>query len=155
MGQYLETVIGPPPQRAMAMGAYFHFLSEMRTKYKADNPNFEVTEMSKHVGELWEKISTKEKKQYEAKAEQLNAQYKADIKAYKKKAQEIRDKHAREMEQYKRKAAQLKAQFEDELRKHPRLAELKEQYDREEAKYSEAAELKAQCDSELDRLSRR
>lgn len=151
--QYLETVIGPPPQRAMAMGAYFHFLSDMRTKYKAENPDFKVPEMSKHIGELWKKLSTKEKKQYEAKAEQLKAQYTADLDTYRKKAQKIRDKRAREMEQYKRKAAQVKAQFEDELRKHPGLAALKEQYESEEAKHSEAAELKAQCDSQLDRLS--
>jgi uncharacterized protein (DUF736 family) len=33
----------------------------MRAKVKADNPEFKVTEIAKHIGELWKNISEKEK----------------------------------------------------------------------------------------------
>lgn len=43
------------------LGAYFLFSNDMRPKVKAENPDFKVTEVAKHIGELWAKASDKEK----------------------------------------------------------------------------------------------
>jgi hypothetical protein len=43
------------------LGAYFLFSGDMRAKVKADNPDMKVTEIAKHIGELWKNISEKEK----------------------------------------------------------------------------------------------
>jgi hypothetical protein len=43
------------------MGAYFLFSGDMRAKVKAENPDMKVTEIAKHIGELWAKASDKEK----------------------------------------------------------------------------------------------
>jgi hypothetical protein len=43
------------------MGAYFLFSGDMRAKVKAAHPELKVTEISKHIGEMWAKASDKEK----------------------------------------------------------------------------------------------
>lgn len=43
------------------MGAYFLFQNEMRSKVKDENPDMKVTDVSKHIGELWKGMSDKEK----------------------------------------------------------------------------------------------
>ena len=42
-------------------GAFFLFSGDMRPKVKAENPDMKVTEVAKHIGELWKNISDKEK----------------------------------------------------------------------------------------------
>lgn len=38
---------------------------------KADNPDFKITEIAKHIGELWAKASDKDKEKYQKKADEV------------------------------------------------------------------------------------
>lgn len=39
---------------------------------KADNPDFKITEIAKHIGEMWAKASDKEKEKYQKKADEVS-----------------------------------------------------------------------------------
>jgi len=65
------------------MGAYFLFSGDMRAKVKADNPDMKVTEIAKHIGELWKNISEKEKEKYQKKADEAKAAYEKEVEKYK------------------------------------------------------------------------
>ena len=53
----------------MPKSAYNVFVSEVRPKIKAANPNLAFGEVSKKVGALWKELSEEDKKPYYEKAD--------------------------------------------------------------------------------------
>jgi hypothetical protein len=54
------------------LGAYFLFSNDVRGKVKAEHPDWKITEVAKHLGELWAKASDKDKEKYQKKADEVS-----------------------------------------------------------------------------------
>jgi len=71
------------PKRAMT--AYFFFLADKREEVMKANPDLKVTELSKRVGEMWGKISDKEKEKYNELNRKDKERYEREMASYKPK----------------------------------------------------------------------
>ncbi|KAL1282153.1 hypothetical protein QQF64_000956 [Cirrhinus molitorella] len=65
--------------------AFFVFCSDHRPKVKNDNPGISIGDIAKKLGEMWSKLSPKEKSPYEQKAMKLKEKYEKDVAAYRAK----------------------------------------------------------------------
>ncbi|XP_036430792.1 high mobility group protein B2a [Colossoma macropomum] len=65
--------------------AFFVFCSDHRPKVKNDNPGISIGDIAKKLGEMWSKLSAKEKTPYEQKALKLKEKYEKDVAAYRAK----------------------------------------------------------------------
>jgi len=54
---------------------FFVFCSDHRPKVKGDNPGISIGDIAKKLGEMWSKLSPKEKSPYEQKAMKLKEKY--------------------------------------------------------------------------------
>ena len=65
--------------------AFFVFCSDHRPKVKSENPGISIGDIAKKLGEMWSKLSPKEKAPYEQKAMKLKEKYEKDVAAYRAK----------------------------------------------------------------------
>ncbi|CAM4485081.1 hypothetical protein PO909_015393 [Leuciscus waleckii] len=65
--------------------AFFVFCSDHRPKVKGDHPGISIGDIAKKLGEMWSKLSPKEKSPYEQKAMKLKEKYEKDVAAYRAK----------------------------------------------------------------------
>ncbi|XP_030643755.1 high mobility group protein B2a isoform X2 [Chanos chanos] len=65
--------------------AFFIFCSDKRPDVKSKNPGISIGDVAKKLGELWSKLSPKEKSPYEQKAQKLKEKYDKDLAAYRSK----------------------------------------------------------------------
>ncbi|CAG0923330.1 unnamed protein product [Notodromas monacha] len=63
--------------------AYFLWLNENREKIKSKNPGISVTELTKKAGEMWREMGPSDKKEHEAKQEELKKKYDAEMSEWK------------------------------------------------------------------------
>ncbi|XP_063075712.1 FACT complex subunit SSRP1 [Engraulis encrasicolus] len=68
------------PKRPMS--AYMLWLNASRERIKSENPGISITEISKKAGEMWKKITTDTKKEWEAKAEEAKRNYEVAMREY-------------------------------------------------------------------------
>ncbi|RXN04464.1 high mobility group B2-like protein [Labeo rohita] len=59
--------------------AFFVFCSDHRPKVKNDNPGISIGDIAKKLGDMWSKLSPKEKSPYEQKAMKLKEKYEKTI----------------------------------------------------------------------------
>lgn len=55
--------------------AFFVFCAEHRPKIKSDNPGISIGDIAKKLGEMWSKLSPKEKTPFEQKAMKFKEKY--------------------------------------------------------------------------------
>ncbi|XP_066535475.1 high mobility group protein B2a [Hoplias malabaricus] len=65
--------------------AFFVFCSDHRPKVKGENPGISIGDIAKKLGDLWSKLTPKEKSPYEQKALKLKEKYEKDVAAYRAK----------------------------------------------------------------------
>ncbi|RXM31706.1 High mobility group protein B2 [Acipenser ruthenus] len=65
--------------------AFFVFCSEHRPKIKADYPGSSIGDTAKKLGEMWSKLTAKDKVPFEQKALKLKEKYEKDVAAYRAK----------------------------------------------------------------------
>ena len=47
------------------MSSYFHFMNERRTKFREDNPEMKMGQITQALTEVWKKLNDEERKKYE------------------------------------------------------------------------------------------
>ena len=78
---YLEEKNDPnKPKRPQS--SYFLFMGSVRATVKAENPQYTIGEIAKHIGAMWKQLSARERSPFEQEAVKLKAQYLSDMAAY-------------------------------------------------------------------------
>ncbi|TRY60740.1 hypothetical protein DNTS_007813 [Danionella cerebrum] len=62
--------------------AFFVFCSEYRPTVKSENPGLSIGEIAKKLGEMWSKLSSKDRTPYDQKAAKLREKYDKEVAAY-------------------------------------------------------------------------
>ncbi|KAJ8281031.1 hypothetical protein GJAV_G00062580 [Gymnothorax javanicus] len=65
--------------------AFFVFCSEHRPRIKSENPGLSIGDTAKKLGEMWAKLSPKDRVPYDQKAAILKEKYEKEIAAYRSK----------------------------------------------------------------------
>jgi len=68
-----------------ARSSYIFFCNEHRDSLVKKYPNEKITDIAKRLGEKWKKVSSSDKKKFEAKAEKDKERYAKEMKSYNKK----------------------------------------------------------------------
>lgn len=67
------------PKRAMS--SYFMFMNDRRTKFREDNPEMSMCQITKALTEVWHKLTEDEKKKYTDMATEDKKRYEKEMEA--------------------------------------------------------------------------
>ena len=63
------------------MSSYFLFMNDRRNKFKDDNPDMTMCQITKALTEVWKKLTDEEKKKYEDQANKDRTRYEQEMEA--------------------------------------------------------------------------